>query len=307
MKKLTKLSAALVLAAAVAAPALAAPETYRHRQHHTFPRFSYSHFGYSTQLSRFDKTTGTVVLDKAAKTGDGRHRDRHQVGGYRLRDLQRAHPGRGFPRHRQVPDRHLQVDQGRLRRRQAGGHRRQPDDEGRDPAGDADRDLLPAMPHPMLKKDAIGANANTVIKRSRVQRRQVRAERGRRGDDHHRHSRPSSSNLIATGCGASARRSSPIPTGRQTCSNCDPRTTRPGQLRLAAITTRSRSAATTTRQHDGLLRPAGHQRRPVSPGRWLRHARPPRHGDLLLRARRRAGSTRTAWATAPSSGPATCR
>jgi polyisoprenoid-binding protein YceI len=36
---------------------------------HTFPRFSYSHFGYSTQLSRFNKTTGTVVLDKAAKTG----------------------------------------------------------------------------------------------------------------------------------------------------------------------------------------------------------------------------------------------
>jgi polyisoprenoid-binding protein YceI len=65
MTKLSKLFAALILAA-VAAPALAAPETYVVDGTHTFPRFSYSHFGYSTQLSRFDKTTGTVVFDKAA-------------------------------------------------------------------------------------------------------------------------------------------------------------------------------------------------------------------------------------------------
>ncbi|ATE61646.1 YceI family protein [Thauera sinica] len=69
MNRLAKLSAALVIAAAAAAPALAAPETYNVDGTHTFPRFSYSHFGMSTQLSRFDKTTGTVVLDKAAKTG----------------------------------------------------------------------------------------------------------------------------------------------------------------------------------------------------------------------------------------------
>jgi polyisoprenoid-binding protein YceI len=49
--------------------ALAAPETYRLDNNHTFPRFSYSHFGYSTQLSRFDKTAGTIVIDQAAKTG----------------------------------------------------------------------------------------------------------------------------------------------------------------------------------------------------------------------------------------------
>lgn len=54
---------------AVTASAWAAPETYVIDGKHTFPRFSYSHFGYSTQLSRFDKTTGTVVLDTAAKQG----------------------------------------------------------------------------------------------------------------------------------------------------------------------------------------------------------------------------------------------
>jgi polyisoprenoid-binding protein YceI len=49
--------------------ALAAPETYVLDNNHTFPRFSYSHFGYSTQLSRFNKTTGTIVLDRTARTG----------------------------------------------------------------------------------------------------------------------------------------------------------------------------------------------------------------------------------------------
>ena len=65
MKKIATLIAALTLTA----PAFAAPETYNVDSTHTFARFSYSHFGMSTQLSKFNKTTGTVVLDKAAKTG----------------------------------------------------------------------------------------------------------------------------------------------------------------------------------------------------------------------------------------------
>ncbi|WP_295456149.1 YceI family protein [uncultured Thiodictyon sp.] len=68
MNKLTKLSAAIVFAATTGA-ALAAPESYNVDPTHTFSRFSYNHLGLSTQLSRFDKTTGTVVLDQAAKTG----------------------------------------------------------------------------------------------------------------------------------------------------------------------------------------------------------------------------------------------
>ncbi|MBN9695119.1 MAG: polyisoprenoid-binding protein [Zoogloea sp.] len=65
MKKLVTLAIAATLSTA----AFAAPETYTIEGTHTFPRFEYSHFGYSTQLSRFDKTTGTITLDKAAKTG----------------------------------------------------------------------------------------------------------------------------------------------------------------------------------------------------------------------------------------------
>lgn len=69
MNKLLKLSAAFALIAGAATAALAAPETYNVDGSHTYPRFSYSHFGLSTQLSKFNKTTGTLVLDKAAKTG----------------------------------------------------------------------------------------------------------------------------------------------------------------------------------------------------------------------------------------------
>lgn len=47
----------------------AEPVSYGIDPTHTFSRFSYVHMGLSTQLSRFNKTTGTVTLDKAAKTG----------------------------------------------------------------------------------------------------------------------------------------------------------------------------------------------------------------------------------------------
>jgi polyisoprenoid-binding protein YceI len=65
MKKLT----AFLLAAGLSLSAFAAPETYIIDNAHTFPRFEYSHFGYSNQVSRFDKTSGKIVLDRATKTG----------------------------------------------------------------------------------------------------------------------------------------------------------------------------------------------------------------------------------------------
>jgi polyisoprenoid-binding protein YceI len=61
--------ALLPIAALLSAPALAAPETFVIDSNHTLPRFSYSHMGYSNQLSRFDKVSGKIVLDADAKTG----------------------------------------------------------------------------------------------------------------------------------------------------------------------------------------------------------------------------------------------
>ncbi|MFT5643650.1 MAG: polyisoprenoid-binding protein YceI [Janthinobacterium sp.] len=60
---------ALIAAAGFSLTAVAAPETFVIDGAHTFPRFEYSHFGFSTQISRFDTTTGKIVLDRDAKTG----------------------------------------------------------------------------------------------------------------------------------------------------------------------------------------------------------------------------------------------
>ncbi len=65
MKRLATMSALVVFAAA----AQAAPETYVIDNSHTYPHFTYSHLGFSSQTHKFDKTSGTVVLDRAAQTG----------------------------------------------------------------------------------------------------------------------------------------------------------------------------------------------------------------------------------------------
>ena len=158
--------AILALSAAVAMPALAAPETYAVEGTHTFPRFSYSHFGYSTQLSRFDKTTGSIVFDKEAKTGTVDI----------VIDTQSVNTG--FP----VFDGHIQgedfLDTARFPTATFKSTRVV--FEGEKPVAIEGNLTLKgvtkpvtltvtsflAMPHPMLKKEAIGANAYTVVKRS---------------------------------------------------------------------------------------------------------------------------------------------
>ena len=165
MTKLSKLFAALILAA-VAAPALAAPETYVVDGTHTFPRFSYSHFGYSTQLSRFDKTTGTVVFDKAARTGavdiviDAKSVDtgyatfNEHIQGEDFLDTAK-YPTATFKSTRVVfdGDKPAKVE-GNLTLKGV-----------TKPVTLTVTDFKSA-PHPMLKKDAIGANAWTMVKRS---------------------------------------------------------------------------------------------------------------------------------------------
>ncbi|MDD2701222.1 MAG: YceI family protein [Sideroxydans sp.] len=60
---------ATLIAACLSASAYAAPETYIIDPSHSMPRFEYSHFGYSIQLSRFDNLTGSITLDRAKKKG----------------------------------------------------------------------------------------------------------------------------------------------------------------------------------------------------------------------------------------------
>ncbi|MFA6922046.1 MAG: YceI family protein [Gallionella sp.] len=60
---------ALPLLLLVSSSAFAVPETFVLDANHTKPRFEYNHFGYSNQVSRFDTVTGTVTIDRVAKTG----------------------------------------------------------------------------------------------------------------------------------------------------------------------------------------------------------------------------------------------
>jgi polyisoprenoid-binding protein YceI len=60
--------AAILVSIALPLSAFAA-DSYTVDPLHTFPRFRINHLGFSTMQGRFDKTTGKVALDRAAKTG----------------------------------------------------------------------------------------------------------------------------------------------------------------------------------------------------------------------------------------------
>ena len=66
MKKLSLIVAAFGL---IASAAHAESATYALDPTHSFASWEISHFGTSTNRGRFNKTTGTVTIDKAAKTG----------------------------------------------------------------------------------------------------------------------------------------------------------------------------------------------------------------------------------------------
>jgi polyisoprenoid-binding protein YceI len=54
----------------LAAPqAIAAPEEFTVDPTHTYPGFAVVHLGISTQRGRFDRTTGTIVIDREAGKG----------------------------------------------------------------------------------------------------------------------------------------------------------------------------------------------------------------------------------------------
>ena len=166
MHKLSKIAAVLALAAAAVAPAVAAPETYVADSTHTFSRFSYSHFGYSTQVSRFNKNSGKVVFDKAAKTGSvdividtksvdtGYDTFNEHIQGEDFLDTAKF-PTATFKSTKVIfaGDKPAKVE-GNLTIK------------GVTKPVTLTVTSFQAMPHPMLKKDAIGANATVTIKRS---------------------------------------------------------------------------------------------------------------------------------------------
>lgn len=58
-----------IAAATFTLGAAAAPESYTIDSFHTFPYFTINHLGLNNMMGRFDKTTGKIVFDAAARTG----------------------------------------------------------------------------------------------------------------------------------------------------------------------------------------------------------------------------------------------
>ena len=59
----------VLLACLLPMSAFAAPVTYVMDPLHSFPNFTVNHLGMATIHGRFDKMTGTITLDQAAKSG----------------------------------------------------------------------------------------------------------------------------------------------------------------------------------------------------------------------------------------------
>ena len=166
MNRLIRTTSAVALALAVSLPALAEPVTYAVDGGHTFPRFSYTHFGYSLQMSRFDTTTGKIVFDKAAKTGSvditidaksvdtGNAMFNEHIQGEDFLDTAK-YPTATFKSTKVVfeNDQPARID-GDLTIK------------GVTKPVTLTVTSFQNMTHPMLKKDAIGANAFTVVKRT---------------------------------------------------------------------------------------------------------------------------------------------
>ncbi|PFH10069.1 polyisoprenoid-binding protein YceI [Collimonas sp. PA-H2] len=166
MKTLTRFAIAAAFIATLSGSAFATPETFVIDGTHTFPRFSYNHFGYTKQLSRFNKTTGKIVLDKDAKTGsvDVTIDMKSVDTGFDV--FNGIIQGEDFFDTEKYPTARFKSTKVRF-------------DGDKPIAVDGDLtikgvskpvtlaiDTFQLMAHPMLKKDAIGVNASTTVKRT---------------------------------------------------------------------------------------------------------------------------------------------
>ncbi|MDD5240345.1 MAG: YceI family protein [Sulfuricella sp.] len=163
MKKIVITSLATAM---LSSTAFAATETYAIDSNHTFPSFSYSHFGFSIQTSRFNKTSGKVVLDKAAKTGSvdvtidmksvdtGSTLFNEHIQGEDFLDTAKYPTATFRSTHVRFDGDKPEAIEGNLTMK------------GITRPVTLKVTAFKAMPHPMMKKDAIGANASATVKRT---------------------------------------------------------------------------------------------------------------------------------------------
>jgi polyisoprenoid-binding protein YceI len=166
MKSLKQLSLATALFAALAGSAIAAPVTYGVDSTHTFPRFSYSHFGYSTQLSSFKNTSGKVVFDAEAKTGSVDITIDLKSVNTGFEDFNGHIQGEDFLDTAKFPTATFKSTKVVFEGDKPKSIEGNLTIKGVTKPVTLTVTSFQAMPHPMMKKPALGANAFTTIKRS---------------------------------------------------------------------------------------------------------------------------------------------
>jgi polyisoprenoid-binding protein YceI len=160
MKRL--LAAAIVLATAAAS---AEPVPYTVDPAHTYPSFEADHMGMSVWRGKFNKTTGTVMLDKAAGSGSVELTIEMDSIDFGLDEMNRLAKGDGMFDTVQFP---LATYQGRLEAFQNGAPTRVAGTlTMRGIARPVELQVLSfkCMPHPLFKRDWCGADARAVIRR----------------------------------------------------------------------------------------------------------------------------------------------
>jgi len=166
MRSIQRLLTALAFTGVVATSAVAAPLTYSVDGSHTFPRFSYLHFGYSTQLSSFSKTTGKVVYDPQAQQGSVDIVISTKSVNTGFADFNEHIQGEDFLDTAKFPEATFKSTKVVFEGEKPKSIEGQLTIKGVTKPVTLTVTSFQSAPHPMMKKPTIGANAFTVIKRS---------------------------------------------------------------------------------------------------------------------------------------------
>ena len=157
---------AIALSAALAAPALAAADTYAIDSKHTFPTFEVNHLGYSIQRGRFDKTSGTITLDMKAKSGSADITIETGSLNMGFDEWNQHMLDEKFFNAAKFPTMTFKSSKFKFKKEQLVEVDGDLTLLGVTKPVKLKVDLFKCAIHPMMKKDACGANATTTIKRS---------------------------------------------------------------------------------------------------------------------------------------------
>ena len=265
------------------APPTPSPRTYDLDPDHTQVEFSWNHFGFSNiRPAASTRSTGDFQFDPVDPTRS-QHRRHHsdREHRHRRRRARRTPAEPGFLRCRAVPDRDLQEQQGRARRRRQPEGQRRPDHPRRHQAGGARRH------HQQDRRASDGGPRRGRLRREdddqaqRFRHQQIRAERQRRHRDRDHQRDDGAEAGCVRSCG-----------GDEVTERHDHRTSlrraRRRQCRLARQPAHVLVRPLPRPAVDGLWPAAGDQRGPRRARRAAFRPRPRQHGNPQLRAGRRA-------------------